>query len=324
LGVLNRLVNGSWEAMSVQQVVGNQNAQVEFEKLIREIRPELHRYCARMTGSVIDGEDVVQETLTKAFAALEESPAVPNLRAWIFRIAHNKAIDYTRDYARRFGKRLEDYPELAVAGSAVDARVVAQAGLRPFLSLPAGQRAAVILKDVLGYSLEETAEVLGRTVAMVKGLLHRGRSALRLVIADSGFERRRLETPQEILLERYVSHFSAREFDALRTMLAEDASLDVVGMTKAHGTSQTGQYFGNYAKVRDWVARLGWVEGRPAVLMFRAGSEDAAPRYFVLVEWRDGRVARIRDFRYVSYIMKDCRWNLVGGDGPVSNLTNVR
>src|SRR5690349_20808880 len=81
----------------------SRGSRAEFERLIGEIRPELHRYCARMTGSVIDGEDVVQETLTKAFTALSESPSVPNLRAWLFRIAHNKAVDYTRDYARRFG-----------------------------------------------------------------------------------------------------------------------------------------------------------------------------------------------------------------------------
>jgi RNA polymerase sigma-70 factor (ECF subfamily) len=255
-----------------------------------------------MTGSVIDGEDVVQETLAKAFAALKENPSVPNLRAWLFRIAHNKAVDYTRDYARRFGKPLEDFPELASTVSAPDARVAAQAGLRPFVSLPPAQRAAVILKDVLGYSLEETAEVLGRTVAMVKGLLHRGRAALRSVIGSSGFERGR--------------HFSAREFDALRAMLAEDASLDVIGMAKAHGASETGQYFGRYAGIHDWVARLGEVEGRPAVLMFRAGQGvevDSKPRYFVLVEWAEGRVAKIRDFRYVPYVMEDCRWSLLEG-----------
>jgi RNA polymerase sigma-70 factor (ECF subfamily) len=293
---------------SVQAVVNeDEGSRSEFERLIREIRPELHRYCARMTGSVIDGEDVVQETLAKAFAALKENPSVPNLRAWLFRIAHNKAVDYTRDYARRFGKPLEDFPELASTVSAPDARVAAQAGLRPFVSLPPAQRAAVILKDVLGYSLEETAEVLGRTVAMVKGLLHRGRAALRSVIGSSGFERGRLETTQAALLERYVRHFSAREFDALRAMLAEDASLDVIGMAKAHGASETGQYFGRYAGIHDWVARLGEVEGRPGVEV------DSKPRYFVLVEWAEGRVAKIRDFRYVPYVMEDCRWSLLEG-----------
>ena len=62
-------------------------ARAEFEKLVHEMRPELHRYCARMTGSVIDGEDVVQDTLAKAFYLLPQTPQIANLRSWIFRIA---------------------------------------------------------------------------------------------------------------------------------------------------------------------------------------------------------------------------------------------
>src|SRR5690242_10144654 len=68
-------------------------APAEFEALIQDIRPELHRYCARMIGSVVDAEDLVQEALAKAYAALP-STSVANMRAWLFRIAHNKAIDY--------------------------------------------------------------------------------------------------------------------------------------------------------------------------------------------------------------------------------------
>src|SRR5690242_12370421 len=70
----------------------------EFEALIEAIRPELHRYASRMTGSVIDGEDVVQEALIKAYAALEEGllPHDTNVRGWLFRITHNKAIDHLR------------------------------------------------------------------------------------------------------------------------------------------------------------------------------------------------------------------------------------
>src|SRR5437867_6293315 len=84
-----------------------------FATLVAEIRPELHRYCARMTGSVVDGEDVVQDTLAKAFYLLPQTAEIANLRSWIFRIAHNKAVDYTRAYARRFGESLDEHPDLA-------------------------------------------------------------------------------------------------------------------------------------------------------------------------------------------------------------------
>jgi DNA-directed RNA polymerase specialized sigma24 family protein len=61
--------------------------------LAGKLRPELHRYCARLTGSVIDGEDVVQDTFARAFAGLHEVQEAPPLRAWLFRIAHNRALD---------------------------------------------------------------------------------------------------------------------------------------------------------------------------------------------------------------------------------------
>src|SRR3954469_4437816 len=76
------------------------SAQQEFEVLVQAIRPELHQYCARMIGSVIDAEDVVQEELAKAYASLP-STSVANLRGWLFRIAHNKAIDYLRRVYRQ-------------------------------------------------------------------------------------------------------------------------------------------------------------------------------------------------------------------------------
>src|SRR5712675_161745 len=88
-------------------------ARAEFEKLVSEIRPELHRYCARMTGSVVDGEDVVQDTLAKAFYLLPQTARIANIRSWIFRIAHNKAVDYTRSHARRFGESLDEHPDIA-------------------------------------------------------------------------------------------------------------------------------------------------------------------------------------------------------------------
>src|SRR5215216_5255925 len=68
----------------------------EFEALIQDIRPDLHRYAARMTGSIFDGEDVVQEALVKAYAALPLLAHNTNLRGWLFRITHNKAIDHLR------------------------------------------------------------------------------------------------------------------------------------------------------------------------------------------------------------------------------------
>jgi RNA polymerase sigma-70 factor (ECF subfamily) len=66
----------------------------DFEKLLGEMRPKLHRYCARMTGSVIDGEDVVQDALVKAFSARASFGGLDNPQAWLYRIAHNASLDF--------------------------------------------------------------------------------------------------------------------------------------------------------------------------------------------------------------------------------------
>src|SRR3954464_621089 len=86
------------------------HTQAEFEDLINDIRPELHRYVTRMVGSAVDGEDVVQEALAKAYNSLGMLTPASNLRGWLFRIAHNKAIDYLRQFNHYPLERLDEQP----------------------------------------------------------------------------------------------------------------------------------------------------------------------------------------------------------------------
>src|SRR5882724_4392350 len=88
-------------------------ARARFMELVAEVRPELHRYCARMTGNVFDGEDVVQDTLAKAYFALSEMGEPPPLRGWLFRIAHNTAMDFLRRYERKHVELVADVPDVA-------------------------------------------------------------------------------------------------------------------------------------------------------------------------------------------------------------------
>ncbi len=85
--------------------------------LAEELRPELHRYCARLMGSVIDGEDVVQDTLTRAFVALQDLEEAPLLRPWLFRIAHNRALDLLRSRAVRMSEPIDAASDLADSAS---------------------------------------------------------------------------------------------------------------------------------------------------------------------------------------------------------------
>src|SRR6478609_3869515 len=119
------------------------DAREQFLSMVEGVRPELHRYCARLTGSVIEGEDVVQDVLARAFYALSLSPEVPQLRPWLFRIAHNAALDFLKSHGRKYTEPTADIDELAGFDDKPDPAVL-RAALVCFLSLPVAQRSAVI------------------------------------------------------------------------------------------------------------------------------------------------------------------------------------
>jgi RNA polymerase sigma-70 factor (ECF subfamily) len=171
------------------------------------------------------------------------------------------------------------------------------------MHLPVSQRSSVILKDVLGYSIEEIVDVLdGATIASVKAALHRGRERLRKLSAEPETPRApTLSEPERASLAAYIERFNARDFDALRDMLADEVRLDLVAKARAKGRAEVGMYYGHYEKLKDWRFALGAVEGRPAALAFDPNDLSAPPLYFVLLRWEDGKLIDIRDFRYARY-----------------------
>ena len=279
------------------------NARAAFDRLLGELRPKLHRYSARMTGSVIDGEDVVQEALVKAIDAFGRVGPADNPEAWLFRIAHNAALDFLRRRARReTGRSDEDLDMIAEPSSRTDDRIVAAASLRTFMRLPVGQRSSVILMDVLGYSLDEIGGVLDASIPSVKANLHRGRARLReLAKEPDDHPVPRLAEPERTRLATYVDRFNARDFDAIRDMLADEVRLDLVARTRLNGRTEVGTYFTNYARQTDWRFAPGFVDGQPAALVYDPGDPAARPSYFVLLGWSGDNVLTIRDFRHARY-----------------------
>ncbi|MFC5864412.1 RNA polymerase sigma factor [Acidicapsa dinghuensis] len=276
-----------------------------FEQLVGELRPKLHRYCARMTGSAVDGEDIVQDALIKALAALPNVGVIGNPQGWLFRIAHNTALDFLRSRAR--GPVLlndEALDMIAAPDSPGQNHEIAAISLRTFMRLPALQRSAVILKDVLGHSIEEVASITGASEAASKSALQRGRVRLREIAREPA------DVPLPILSDRmrarltiYVEGFKIGDFDTVRAMLADDVKLDLVAKLRKQGTSEVGEYYTAYAAAKQWAYAAGVVDGRPAMVVYDRNVSLEAPAYFVALDFDGDRVVSVHDFLYARYAM---------------------
>ncbi|HYZ85966.1 MAG TPA: RNA polymerase sigma factor, partial [Bryobacteraceae bacterium] len=139
-----------------------------FLETITHLRPSLHRYCSRMTGSVLDGEDVVQDALFHAYRKLDTFDEDRPLTPWLFRIAHNRCIDFLRSrQVRQEAEVAAAEPDSVMPADSVGP-ILDRAVEHLVLALPPKERACVLLKDVFDYSLEETAELVDSTVGGVK------------------------------------------------------------------------------------------------------------------------------------------------------------
>ena len=277
----------------------------DLTPLLVAMRPRLHRYAARMVGSVIDGEDVLQDALIKAVEARPAGGAIQNPEGWLFRITHNTALDFLRRRSRQEAIRsAEEVEMMADPADEILNRQIAATSLRTFMRLPVAQRASVILTDVLGCSLQEVCDVMQYSLPAVKAALNRGRTRLRELAEEADdAPRAELSDADRARLSAYVASFNARDFDAIRAMIADDVRLELVNKTRLNGKSAVSRYFGNYDKAGDWHLVPGLVEGRPAILVFDPNEPDAGPKYFMLVDWQAGKVATIRDFRHAAYVI---------------------
>ncbi|TGQ54791.1 RNA polymerase sigma factor [Mesorhizobium sp. M1C.F.Ca.ET.193.01.1.1] len=277
-----------------------------LEAMLVSLRPRLHRYAARMAGSTVEGEDIVQEAVVKALAAHDGGATVERPEQWLFRIAHNAAQDHLRRRQRERSRMSEaDMTGIEDLSAGAETRLAAATSLRSFMQLTLAQRSAVILVDVLGLNLHETCEVTGATLAATKAALHRGRAELKaLSSAPDDVAIPKLYPEEERRLRRYIDLFNGRDFDGVKALIAEDIQLDVVNRIRLRGKREASTYFGNYDRVSDWALSLGFVDGQPAILINNPQADDAV-RGFVLIDWRGDEAVRIRDFRYAPYCVAD-------------------
>lgn len=277
----------------------------DFEDRLRELRPRLHRYCARMTGSAVDGEDVLQDTLIKAVQARADGVKVDNLEGWLLRIAHNTSLDFLRRRSRHKIVPLFDDMEDAPLPE-VD---IVAVGFQTFLQLPELQRCAVILKDVLGHSIEEIADIADCTPAAAKSALQRARVALRqLAQRPEDMRLPLMSDANRQKMASFVRFFQGGDFDAIRAMLADDVKLELVDRLKLEGREGIGRYFTRYAQETRWRFALGAIEGRPAMLVFDSVGPMEKPAHFVVLDWRGDEIGAIRDFLFAPYVLETVDW----------------
>ena len=277
-----------------------------FVDELAPLRPILHGYCRKLAGNVFDAEDLVQDTLLRAFAQWGVTePAIRNPKAYLLRTATNVWIDTLRRRETESRAPFADPDEVAAPGPGPGvASELRDAGARLMQRLAPQERAALLLRESFDMSLEEIAELLATTTGAVKAALHRGRDRLREPVA-------RHPSPSPALIDRFIERFHAKDVDGLLALMLEGASAENVGNSYHIGSDPSA---GHPRFVRalvhghpEWPAEIQWqaarlerrdFHGEPIVLhlVTRKGRESlmAVLRF----DEREGRIARIRSYGF--------------------------
>jgi RNA polymerase sigma-70 factor, ECF subfamily len=276
------------------------DAHAQFAVAVESLRPALHRYCSRMTGSVLDGEDLVQETLAQACYGLTLLQEDVPLRPWLFTIAHHKCVDFLR---RRSASPTvdvdvdaEDEPSVEI-DVAIEVRDLASREFsRLVLTLPPRERAVAIFKEVLGYSLSEIATILETSLGAVKAALHRGREKL---AASQDALSTRTDPPAAV--SGYVEAFNRRDWTLLQSLVEAEVRCDLVGNVHHVGYEAIrNNYLSTYSQLPyGWRLVPGEVDDEPVILCLREKDGEWTARHAIRLEWRGERVMRIRDYAHV-------------------------
>jgi RNA polymerase sigma-70 factor (ECF subfamily) len=286
---------------------------------LEQYRTELTGFCYRMLGSAFDADDAVQETLVRAWQALERFEGRSSLRSWLYRIATNVCLDSLRGRQRRAlpmdlsspvtstTAPTETLPETTwleplptdPAQQAVDQDTIRLAFVAALQHLPPKQRAVLILREVLCWQATEVAELLDTTVASVNSALQRARATLAVSALSDSTPLRALGDDERALLARYVAAFERYDIDSLVALLHEDASISMppYSMWLKGAADLKGWYLGYGSGCRGSRLVPLVANGMPAFAHYKPDGEGGyAPWCIQVLEITGGKVAHVHHF----------------------------
>ena len=275
-----------------------------FRRLVEPYRHALEVHCYRMLGSAHDAEDLAQETLLRAWRALERFEPRAQFQTWLYRIATNACLDELERQPRRPEPvdPFPDRPSDQTASPTYDpaARYAIREGmelalLRAIQELPGRQRAVLIFRDVLGWNAAEVGEVLQSTVASVNSALQRARATVDRHLPEEG--RHTADPSERELLERYVTAFEHDDIDGLVSLLREDAMLRMPPQPSLIGAAEIARFFhervahGDLTRIRLTPTRA---NGRPATAIhLRSEGGRLIPHGISLLHVESGQIVGI-------------------------------
>jgi RNA polymerase sigma-70 factor (ECF subfamily) len=290
-----------------------------FDELVRRHRRELHVHCYRMTGSIHDADDAVQEAFLRAWRGLPGFEGRSSVRSWLYRIATNVCLNLGARRARRalptdftahtdgpaLGERLdpsgaeptwlEPYPDEVVglpdgyAGPAAryeQRESVELAFVAALQHLPANQRAALLLRDVLGFSAREAAEMLGATPVAVNSALQHARRT----VASRVPERSQQATLRDLgdqrlaaIVNDYMAALERGDVKAIVALLAEDSTWSMPPLPMWYrGTDAIATFLAEYPCRQRWRHLLSRANGQLAVGCYLWDSDSSRYISFAL------------------------------------------
>jgi len=271
------------------------------------LRPDLYRYCRHLTRSPWDAEDMAQETMARAFVTLGIMTEPPhNPRAWLFRVASNLWINQMRQRRELLTGFGADVSEPATASA--EPRATREAAGTLIAQLSPQERAAVVLKDAFGLSLEEIAEALSTTTGAIKAALHRGRAKL---VAPEPEE---AVPVAPAVLDAFCDAFNARDLDRLTALLLDTTTMEYPGLKIEYGAqavragSLQGTLFGCPDEDHELLiiprSELRAHRGESIFLWWCGGEVHAVVR----VEVDGDRIARLRNYYHAPEVITEvCR-----------------